>query len=156
MDGTEKKCCSKTYLISALIVALFTWGFDFFVHGYLFVDWYKDMAGISRPWPEMQQYLPYCIAHTVVVALLVTGGFFCWRSKLTCGAVGSKDCPYRKGMGFGLWLGLIMGTSRAMDYVWLPVAPKMGLLWLFAEIVKWVLTGILLAKLYQCKEKSNA
>jgi hypothetical protein len=137
-------CCSKKTIGAGLAVAVFTWAFDFLVNGVLFADLYEANKAIFRPETEMMNYMPWCIAYHIVMGLLVAGAYICWRKKTTVGAVGSSECPYRKSLGFGLWVGLLLGIPQLMVFVWTPIAIELPLLWAANELVKWTLAGILL------------
>jgi hypothetical protein len=138
-------------LLSALALFAFTWAFDFIVHGHLFMNYYEETAALWRPQDEMRAFLPWCIAMHGLLALVVAGAYQCWRSKVTVGAVGSCDCPYRKSMGFGLVIGLIVGITWASAYFFQPIPEKLALLWLISSIVKWTLAGIVLNLAYRPK-----
>lgn len=143
------KCCSKNFVLSAIVITAYGWLFDFLVHGKLFMHMYVDTAALWRPDSEMQQMMPFCIGYHIVIAFIITGGYLCWRKRITIGPVGSSECPYRQSMGFGLWLGLILGLSAATTYIFLPMPGKLALVWLGANTVKWVIGGALLEKLYK-------
>lgn len=151
------KCCSKYYVISSIAIAAYLWLYDFIVHGNLFVKYYLETLALWRPMDQMPAYAPYGLALHFAVAFLVTAGFFCYRSKITTGTVGflKKDCPYYVSIRFGLWVGLLLGVTNAGAYIYLPIPVKIAIFWFGANVVKFTLAGILLAKLYRWKEKSS-
>lgn len=142
-------CCSKRIVIAAIAVAVLTWAFDFLVHGNLLTDLYTASADKFRPMEDMQSLWGWCIAYHLAMAWLVAGGYYCWRKHVTVGAVGSPECPYRKSMGYGIWVGLLLGLPQVMAFVWMPLPFDLPFAWAASELVKWVLASLLLAKLYR-------
>lgn len=141
-------CCSKKNVVSGIAVAIWAWAFDFLWHGNFLMDKYLAYQNLWRPMPEMETMWPWCIAFHLVMGFLVASAYNCWRAKVTVGAVGSSECPYRKSLGFGLWVGLLLGVPQLMVHMWLPIDVDLPLMWMVGEVVKWTLAGILLNKLY--------
>lgn len=149
-DSSE--CCKKG-LFFGLATAVFTWAFDFLVHGIALKDLYATNAHFFRPMAEMQTMWYWCIGYHVFMGLVFAGGYICWRSKITVGAVGSDDCPYKKSGRFGLWVGLLLAAPQLMAYSWMPLPLDLPLAWAGSELVKWVLAGLVLGALYRWKDK---
>ncbi len=150
-----KGCYRKAVMVSALVVTVYTFLFDWLTQGKLFASYYIETASLWRAPEQMQANLPFCILFHLVVAYLITKGFFAWRKRVPVGAVGSCDCPYRKAMGYGMWAGMLLGACWAATYIYLPIPGKLAVMWFFSAIVKWTLGGLLLGKLYAC-DKLNA
>ena len=140
-----KKCCMKPWLISAFIAFLVTLGYDWYVHSKLLMDMYTATAAMWRKPEEMQALQNLCLAKHALMALIFSGAYLCWRSKTVMGAVGSPDCPYKKSMGFGLWVGLLLGINMASAYIYMPIPQNLAWAWLIAETAKWTLTGAVLS-----------
>jgi hypothetical protein len=99
---------------------------------------------------DMGDFMLFCIGYHVVMGVLFAGGYYCWRAKVTTGAMFTSECPYRKSMKFGLWVGALLGVPQLMTYVWLPFdSATLPLAWGVAELVKWTLAGAILNKLYK-------
>lgn len=144
------ECCSKRGLLLGLAVAVWAWAFDFLIHGKLLMSMYEATASMWRPMSEMQEMGLWCIAYHLGMGILFASGYLCWRKHIVVGAVGSSECPYRKSMGFGLWVGLLLGLPQLMTYMWLPFTSfDLPIAWAVSELVKWTLAGLLLAKLYR-------
>ncbi len=136
---------SKGWLISAIAVFLFTMGFDWYVHGHMLMDMYKQTASVWRPEGEMQALSHWCFIRHAIVAALLAGAYGCWRDNQSMGKVGSEKCPYKKSMlGFGLWVGLLLGVTEAGSYVYLPIPAKLAQMWFAAELIKGLGIGIVL------------
>jgi len=143
-------CCSKKTTIAGIATALWAWGFDYIWHGKILMEKYAATSAMWRPMEQIQTMGIYCIFYHLVMGLLVASGYYCWRSKVTVGAVGSAECPYRKSMGFGIWLGLVLAVPQLMAYMWLPLeTPELPQMWALGEVLKWTAAGFLLNKLYE-------
>lgn len=149
-------CCSTKAVLFGVVVAIWTWFYDFVVHGMLLVDLYLANASLWRPLEQVQQMWLACLLYHVAMGMLVAAGYLCWRRHVTIGAVGTAECPYRKSLRFGLWVGLLLGVPQLMAHVWLPLDIDLPLGWAMAELVKWTVAGLLLAKLYQWKGQGVA
>lgn len=140
--------CSKKSVLAGLATTVWIFLFDFVVSGVLFADLYQANESFFRTDEEMMQFMPWCIAYHLAMGLLVAGGYFQWRARITTGAMFTSECPYRKSMYFGFWIGLLLGIPQLMVHVWTPIAIDLPLLWAGNEVVKWTLAGALLNKLY--------
>ena len=158
MNGSceTSKCGTKSWIIGTLVAFAVTMGFDWFVHGNLLMDTYKATAEMWRPEAEMQKFFPFCIAKHVIEAAIFVALYGCWRSKTSCGAIGSKDCPGKKSMGFGLMIGLLLGVSSASSYIYMDIPQSLALSWLAAETAKWSITGMVLGLLSAKCMKTSA
>ncbi|MFO0108971.1 MAG: hypothetical protein ACK52W_00320 [Alphaproteobacteria bacterium] len=143
-----KSCCMK-WLLGAVVLFFYLSGYDFLVHGNLLLQQYMDTASLWRPMEEVQELMQWDLIGTAALGLLVACAYKCWRCKITCGKIGSAQCPFLKSAKAGFWFGLIIGIISAKSYVWLPIPAELALSWLAAEIVKWTLAGIVLAAVYQ-------
>lgn len=147
MTGT---CCNKRVMIAGVVLALFAWAFDFIIHGALLMNLYLATAEMWRPMDQMQSLMPWCLAYHLFMGLAFAGGYYCWRKHITTGALFTRECPYRKSMKFGLWVGALLGGSQLMAYVWLPFETiALPAAWAISELVKWTLAGMIMNKLYK-------
>lgn len=143
-------CLKKPVLIAGAVTAVFTWAYDFAVHGHLLKEKYEATARMWRSEAQMQELLSWCVVYHVFMAVIFAAGYWCWREKAKLGKVGSDNCPYRKSLGFGLWVGLLLAAPQLMTYVWLPLeTTELPVAWAASELVKWTLAGALLNKLYK-------
>lgn len=141
MNGS---CDTKKWLKTALITFVITFGFDWLVHGKLLMDQYEATASLWRPKEEMEGMMNLCIARHALMALVFSCLYMCWKSKCTMGAVGSPDCPYKKSVGFGLKIGLLLGINAAAAYIYMPIPQELAISWLVAETVKWSIAAVAL------------
>lgn len=140
----------KRVLISAAVTAVFTWLYDFIVHANLLMDAWLPYASLFRPMEQMQDFMAWCIGYHLALALLFAAGFTAWRDKVKVGKVGTSECPYRKGMKFGIWVGALLAVPQLMTYAWLPFdAVNLPVAWAVSELVKWTVAGFILTKLYK-------
>lgn len=144
-------CSLKKWFLSSLLVFVLAMAIDWFVHGYLLMDTYKATANLWRSEEEMQQFFPFCIARHVLQAMIFVALFGCWRAHATLGAVGSKDCPYKKSLGFGLLVGMMIGLQAASSYFYMPIPHQLAVWWLVSEALKWaVVSAALYALMGRC------
>lgn len=140
----------KRVLVAAAATAVFTFLFDFIVHGNLLMSMYLPYAKLFRPMEQMESMTAWCFGYHIGMALLFAFGFMQWRDKIKVGKVFTSECPYRKGMKFGLWVGALLGAPQLMTYMWLPFdSANLPIAWALAELIKWALAGALLSKLYK-------
>lgn len=151
-------CSTKKWFIASIVAFAVTMGFDWLVHGQLLMDDYKATAALWRPEESMKEFFPYCLAMHAAMAMIFAAMYSCWRSKVTLGAVGSKDCPYKKSMGFGLMIGAFVGIHAAGAYMYLAIPGDLAVKWLVAEMAKWALAGAALSALCKgtCTSKAGA
>lgn len=135
----------KTWVVSALGVFIVTMAYDYYVHGQLLADLYKEFARVWRPEAEMEKMQMWCVLYHTVLAVLISMFYACWRENQSFGKVGSDRCPYKKSVfGFGLWLGLFTGTIAAAGYIWLPISAKLAQMWFLADLIKGLILGAVL------------
>ncbi len=140
----------KRVLIGAAATTVFVFLFDFIVHGKLLMDMWLPYEKLFRPMAEMEAMGAWCFGYHIGMSLLFAGGFYLWRDKIKVGKVGTSECPYRKGMKFGLWVGALLALPQLMTYMWLPFDTlNLPAIWAVSELVKWSLAGALLSKLYK-------
>lgn len=146
MTGT---CCSKKFILTTLIVAVWAWLFDFVVHCTLLKETYEASASLWRPMAEMEAMWPLCIAYHLVMGALFAAGYLCCKKKSEAAAAtdGTQQCPVKKSLCFGLWVGLLLGVPQLMVYMWMPIPLVLPVAWCLSELVKWTLAGVILSKL---------
>jgi hypothetical protein len=151
------QCTHKRTIIAVVAVALFTWAFDFLVHGNLLMPIYESTKEMWRPMEEMEALWPLCILYHFVMAGLVATAYGCCRAKsIACDATaGAASCHSKKGICFGVWVGLLLGIPQLMTYVWMPIPLELSLAWGAGELVKWTISGFLLSKIHSCCEKKS-
>jgi len=141
------KCGKKKWrtLMFGVVLGIYAQLFDFLVNGVLFADLYKQNAAHFRPEQDMQVFIPYCILYHLAMGILVAKGYVKWRKKAPFPA---GSCPIQKSLGYGMWVGLLLGIPQIMVAVWTTIPAMLPLIWFGGELVKWTLSGVLLAKLY--------
>lgn len=149
--STSTESCSTTkkskWLMASVIAFVTTFLFDWLVHGVFLMDTYKATASLWRPEAEMQAMMPLCMAKHALLAMIFSALFLRWKCTQTFGALFTSLCPVRKGFCFGSGIGLLVGINAAAAYLWMPIPENLAIAWLVSEIVKWGLTGAILALL---------
>jgi|GEM_PF-5768423 len=154
-----KDCPKKQCLLSFLAVFAFMMTYEIFEHSVWLDPLYKATASIWRTRAEMDQLTNWYMIHTAILAAL----FCCLYSRFSdsscsmsgnMGAAGDKKpCQYRKGIWFGVTIGLIMGVLDSRSYSWLPIHMNLSMAWFFGALAEGVGIGMLLA--LTCKKKGE-
>lgn len=144
----------KSIAMSGAVVALFTWAYDFLVHGNLLMQLYSQTSQFWRPMPDMQGMMAYCILYHAAMGLLFAVAYakFGAKPQGTCDASGT-GCSKRTPC-FGVWAGLFLALPQLMVYVWMPLPLALPASWAASELLKWTIAGVLLAKLPLLKERA--
>lgn len=148
--------CMKTCLLSVIAVIIFTFVYDWLVHGFALKALYLGSAQAFRTVPEMEAMMPYCIAFHVLMAIVVTCFFKNYKnySPEACAAdpeLAKKCTPCARGICFGVHLGLIFGLGMFASYIMFPVSLELAIAWFFTGLLKGVGIGLVLSCL--CKKK---
>ncbi|MDP9195664.1 MAG: hypothetical protein M3O22_02675 [Pseudomonadota bacterium] len=124
------------FLVTFVVVALFTVGYEMLVHGHLLMPLYLEAATLWRPMEEMEKGMLLNLARQLAMAL----AFVALYARCCAGL------PLYRTLKFGFWTGLMLGVSAAGCYVWMPIPGKLALAWLAALLV-WGLASALIARL---------
>lgn len=156
MTGASNCCNYSKYLTSAALVFVWILALGWLVHGKLLMAQYAATASLWRTPEEMQALLPYHLLRLATLSLVFSVIYHCWRSRITIGAVGSKDCPHRKSFGFGVLIGLFQGINAAAGYIYMPIPATLALAWLADQVLLWVSAALILSLYSTRSTKADA
>ena len=130
----------KKILISAVAIFIFTFVFDFIVHGFLLTGAYEKTANLWRPHEEYK--MGFMALRQLLVSILLAGFYF--KAK--------PPCP----MMFGGFVGLLLAAIEVGKYSYMPVPLSLPLSWAAAALVYGVGVGGILSLIVKkcCSETS--
>ncbi len=157
-----KGCCGKFFL-SAFLVFLFLFGAGYLEHHVLLKSLYEQTAAMWRPADQMRELMPLMFIRFAAIALIVTALYAkIKKAKMqacaTTGedsscAIGSKNCPIKRGICFGAIVGTLMGVAEFKMYFMVAVPQELAIWWFVASVVKGIGMGIILSFTF-CPKKA--
>lgn len=148
-----KDCPKKQCLLSFLAVFAFMLTYEILEHSVWLDPLYQASTSVLRSRAEMDQLSNWYLIHTALLAFL-----FCFLYKRfgdsDCGITGNmkdgKPCDFRRGLWFGIIIGLIMGVLDSRSYSWLPIHMNLSMAWFFGALAEGVGIGLILS--FTCKK----
>lgn len=129
----------KRYIIAVAAVFIFTFAYDFLVHGVLLAGTYKSLGSLWRPEAEMQALMPLMALAQILLALIFT---FIFTRNYEGNGVG-------EGLRYGLYAGLLLAAPQVASYVWMPVPASLTMIWVGNVILWGILAGIVVSLVYK-------
>lgn len=130
---------AKRFLFAAIAAFVATFIFDMLWHGFLMKDMYVATESVWRPQSECNMKI--MMLSQVLFALAFTFGYTQVLKGLKC----------KRGIQYGLIIGLILAMPSLGTYCYLPIPLKMSLLWMLAAFLKCVVVGMVVALIYKAK-----
>lgn len=142
-------CCGR-WLLASLVIFVFIFAAEFFVHGIWLMPIYEETASLWRSQEEMQQLFPWMFLYQGLVAVLVST-LYC---KCRCGLahVPEGQCnprPSIHALCFGLLTGVLFGVLHAAAYIWTPIPLELAIKWFVANVLEGVCIGAILSVVYR-------
>lgn len=134
----------KRYIIAVVVVFVFTFAYDFTLHGVLLSDTYKSLAHLWRPEADMQAMMPFMVVGQLLLAVIFT---FIFTRNYEGNGIG-------EGLRYGLYAGLLLGAPQISSYVYMPIPASLTATWVGGMVVWGILAGIVVSLVY--KEDSSA
>ena len=129
----------KHFLSASLLAFVFVFIYEFVVHGVLMMSLYEQTSEVWRPQEESN-----------MVVMFLSQLLFCIAVAFFYPIVGlDTDC--KKGVPFGIGLGLVMAAPQISTFCYLPIPLKISLFWAFIEFVKTLVTVLIVSKVYNWK-----
>ncbi len=127
--GLNWRRLMKKILISTVAIFVFTFFYEFLVHGFLLTDAYEKTATLWRPDEEYK--MGVMALRQILVSILLAGFYF--KAK--------PPCP----MMFGGFIGLLLAAIEVGKYSYMPIPLSLSLSWAGAALVYGVAVGGILA-----------
>jgi hypothetical protein len=147
-----KDCPKKQCLLSFLAVFAFMMAYEIFEHSVMLKQLYEASASALRSQVEMDQLTTWYMIHTAILAAL----FCCLYARFSdksCGTMNGADKPsdpMKRGLWFGIMIGLIMGVLDSRSYTWMPIHMNLSMAWFFGALAEGVGIGLILA--FTCRK----
>lgn len=129
----------KRFLFAFIALLLFSLGYETLVHGYLLTSTYQETPMLWRTVEQMQQYVPFNIILTLIVAFWLTFIFTRFYSH-----GGAKN-----GLLFGLYIGVLSGLHASGAYFYLPISATLAFYWFAVNFIECLIGGYLVGLIYK-------
>ena len=129
----------KRFLFAAIGAFVFVFLYEFLVHGYLLMSLYEQTASVWRPQEESN-----------MAVMIISQCLFGMAVAFFYPIVG-PDTECKKGIPFGIGLGLVMAMPQIATYSYLPIPLKLSLLWMIIEFIKGFGSAFIVSKIYNKK-----
>jgi len=132
---------TKRWLLASAAVVVVIGALEFFIHGVLLQDMYKQTASVWRPEAEMQKMMWVFWAGILVLApffaLIYVKGY-------------EKGKPgLGQGFRYGLYVGAMLSVMNSFGwYVLLPIPLALAFYWFVAILVEFIVAGIAAGLVY--------
>lgn len=128
----------KRYIGATFALFAFIFFYEWFVHGFLLMDLYRQTSSVWRNFDQMAADIPF--------AMLFQLAFAAWTAFAFTQIY--KTGGIKNGLLFGLFFGVFAGILSASWYLWLPVPPNLGWSWFASAVVEGLVSGFILGTIY--------
>ena len=126
----------KRFPLAAIGAFVFVFVYEFLVHGFLMKSLYEETASVWRPQEESN-----------MVAMFLSQLLFGAALAFFYPIVG-PDTDCKKGIPFGIGLGLVMAMPEIASYCYLPIPLTISLLWALITFGKALGATYIVSKIY--------
>ncbi len=130
----------KHFFIAGVLAFVFVFLYEFIVHGFLMMGLYEQTSEMWRPQEESN------------MAIMLLSQFLFGMAVAFFYPIVGLDTDCKKGVPFGIGLGLVMATPQIATYCYLPIPLKLSLSWTVIEFVKALFTVLIVSKVYNWKK----
>lgn len=129
----------KRFAIATIAGFIFTFIYDFIVHGNLMMPLYEATADLWRPEEDTQELMPfYMIASFIMVMVLL---FIFTRHYEGKGIA--------EGVRYGAMIGAFVGLIQASLYIYLPIPMTLAAAWFACSFIWLISLGAIFSLLYR-------
>lgn len=130
----------KRFLIAGICAFIFVFLYEFLTHGFLMMDLYQQTSEVWRPQEESNMAI-----------MMLSQLLFGFAVAFFYPIVGLDDENCKKGIPFGIGLGLVMAAPQIATHCYLPIPITISLCWALIEFVKGLATVFIVSKIYNWK-----
>ncbi len=130
--------CTR-FAIAAIAGFIFTFVFDFIVHGIMIMPLYDATADLWRPESTMMEYLPT----SMIVSFLTVATLLYIFTRHYEGK------GINEGVRFGAMMGVLIGLISFGMYVYLPIPITLAVAWFASSLVWLIGLGIVFSLTYK-------
>lgn len=144
-----KNCNLKACLKPVVLLYLFFFGYEFFVHGIVLRSMYVETAALWRPSAD-QSVRAFSLLRYLVMAGVLTCLFKKFRlGYASCEGSSTEaattHCPVKSGgLYFGVKIGLLLGIWSAGCFVYLPIPSSLAVAWFLTGLFEGIGAGLIL------------
>lgn len=128
---------TKRFALAALGAFVFIFLFEMLWHAFLMKGLYESTMHIWRP--QQEANMAFSFGSQILFSLVFTFAY----TKV------GHHLPCKRGVAFGLFVGLLLGIPAIAAYCYLPVPLTIPLLWCVAEVLKCIGAGVIVAHTYK-------
>ena len=132
----------KRYIGAFLALFVFTFLYDWFVHGFLMMSMYEET---SQVWRDYGSDMASCLSLSIPYQLILSAWTAFAFTKIY------KEGGLTNGLYFGLYFGVFAGILTGAWYIWLPVPAKLGASWFVSSVIYGLGGGAVLGSTYRTK-----
>lgn len=129
----------KRFFLAAVVLFIFMFVYESFVHGYLLMSLYEKTPNIWRNYPQMKAYLLFNYGIMALLSLWITFIF----AKIF------SSSGWKNGLRFGFYLGIFSGLQAAGAYYYLPISWILAMAWFVFGVIESTLGGMLVGIFYR-------
>ncbi len=129
---------TSRFILCTLILTIFTFIYQWFVHGNLLANEYSAIADLWRNPEEVDAMFGAAVFFNVALSAVLTLLY----------SKNHEGLGVDEGVRFGVCVGLLVGILSAMAYMWLPITTTLSTLWFVDGLVFSLLAGIILSLTY--------
>ncbi len=126
----------KRFIFAAIGGFVAVFAFEMLWHGFLMKGMYDATISVWRP--EAESNMTFMFASQFLFAAAMAFAY----TKI------GKHIPCKRGIAFGLFVGLILAAPQLGTYCYLPIPLTISLMWMFAALIKSVVGGMAIAAIY--------
>ena len=133
----------KRYVGAVLALFVFTFLYDWLVHGFLLMGMYEET---SQLWRDYSASTNCALFLTIPYQLILSA----WTAFAFTQIY--KEGGVSNGVRFGLYFGVFAGILMGAFYIWMPIPAKLGLSWFVSSAIYGLIGGTILGYTYQKKQ----
>ena len=130
----------KRFIIASCGAFIFVFLYEFLVHGFLMAGYYEQTVSVWRPKEESNMLI-----------MLLSQFLFGFAVAFFYPIVGMDTGDCKKGIPFGIGLGLVLAMPQIASYNYLPIPLAISLFWVLISFIKAFGCSLIVSKIYNWK-----
>jgi len=130
---------TKRFIAASVTLFVFIYIYESVVHGVLLSPLYQETSNIWRSYNEMMAFMPFNITKIALISFWIT---FFFASLF-------KERGRKKGILFGMYVGVLVGIQSTGAYFYLPISFTLAMLWFAVNFVEYTVGGLIIGSIYR-------